>query len=799
MGNYNNGKFNLILSLRYNANGAERDLWKESMQKASELLYAATDGQQQLGKIFVCNNSTGGKNADAWLFQAAGTSSSNARIWQEFSHAQWMNDEKYKPFILVHEMGHYLYALGDEYKTSTGGSANCQGDANPPHNACIMERGWSEGDRFGDDGAGGAFVEGETTDFCCPDNHDLGTGDDDVANDTVQSTRHGESCWQTIVDTYPDVTLPDGIPDEDRPDDFDDIEWKELGQELRFVLVVDRSGSMSTDGAKPMEEAIYGSSFWADSALAGDFLGAVGFNHGTTSHPLTEILSDANRDAVAGFIADLFPSGTTAMGDALRKGMEMIQSAGDPSATQIIVLFSDGKHNTGEDPLDVIDELVEHGIRVYTVGFGPYVDEDRLTAIAEATGGRYYPIDSTLDMTAAEAEIRNTLINLSAEVRDDGGIVTSEAGILDEENSGEHKVWIEEDSEWATFAVSWRGPVPLDIQLFSPSGRHIDYTTTDPDVRYQYRGMPYRLIQIRRPEPGMWKYKLGLSKKEYKDGYTCGNQAISYNHYVFSDNQRVSFTLCSPRKRYGMGEPITVLGQASSGMILTGHKVSGHIIGPRGDTRSFELFDEPQKSELFRVKGCGVYSNVFLPDLPGLYTIVLTADNLAQKAIFTQAGDSEKKEQGKFLSRLHRIKRINQAPAFLRTSVLTVRVGPVPTRDGKVEPGVVKPGFEGKLRLKLKNIPWVPKLSRLYLGRGITVREVSSGFDDSPTFEIAVSKRAKPGFRDLVVATGDCRDKLEGALLIDGKEGKVGKIDKNLKYRPGWVMRQARRQVLKNM
>ena len=47
MGNYRDGKFNLILSLRYEADAVELELWHQAFQKASELLFTATDGQQQ--------------------------------------------------------------------------------------------------------------------------------------------------------------------------------------------------------------------------------------------------------------------------------------------------------------------------------------------------------------------------------------------------------------------------------------------------------------------------------------------------------------------------------------------------------------------------------------------------------------------------------------------------------------------------------------------------------------------------------------------------------------------------------
>jgi hypothetical protein len=42
-----------------------------SVARASALLFDATDGRHQLGTIFVCNNSSGGRNADAGTPTAA--------------------------------------------------------------------------------------------------------------------------------------------------------------------------------------------------------------------------------------------------------------------------------------------------------------------------------------------------------------------------------------------------------------------------------------------------------------------------------------------------------------------------------------------------------------------------------------------------------------------------------------------------------------------------------------------------------------------------------------------------------
>ena len=70
-----------------------------------------------------------------------------------------------------------------------------------------------------------------------------------------------------------------------------------------------------------------------------------------------------------------------------------------------IVLLSDGQNSAGTDPQDAARTAAQHGVKVYTVGFGTAegvligpeyggvmvrLDEDALRKIAEATGARYF-------------------------------------------------------------------------------------------------------------------------------------------------------------------------------------------------------------------------------------------------------------------------------------------------------------------------------------------------------------------------------------------------------------------------
>jgi len=233
-GNLSAGKFNLILSIRHNANATRLNEWQASFERASRLLFDATDGQHQFGTIYVCNNSTGGRNADGWLLEPDGTSmSATDALGNETAHMTLMGDERFKPFVIIHEFGHYGYGLYDEYQELHGpnGSEVCLGGTTA--NACIMEAGWWDGDRFGNAANGGSLVLGRVSKFCTPSNHESGN---DPAKDTEQQAIHGESCWETMEDKYPDLTVPAGAAVAAAPPGADPINWVVLTPEQRFML-----------------------------------------------------------------------------------------------------------------------------------------------------------------------------------------------------------------------------------------------------------------------------------------------------------------------------------------------------------------------------------------------------------------------------------------------------------------------------------------------------------------------------------------------------------------------------------
>jgi Ca-activated chloride channel family protein len=199
------------------------------------------------------------------------------------------------------------------------------------------------------------------------------------------------------------------------------------------VLVIDVSGSMFAQDVDPnrMEATKRAARDFVEKQPKGVKIGVVSFSDfaALVAPPTTE------RKQVLEAIARLRPQRGTNIGAGLQVALDAIsedQSAGDPAVTTgsptptpvasslsvppaSIVLVSDGQSNTGPDPLDVVNEATQAGVKVYTVGIGTpegtvlqiqgrnvftRLDEATLQAVAEQTGGQYFNAQTDTDLKA---------------------------------------------------------------------------------------------------------------------------------------------------------------------------------------------------------------------------------------------------------------------------------------------------------------------------------------------------------------------------------------------------------------
>ncbi len=105
--------------------------------------------------------------------------------------------------------------------------------------------------------------------------------------------------------------------------------------------------------------------------------------------------------------------GQTAIGDGLALSDYLLSRQATPTSRghQVVVLFPDGESNRGREPVDVLKEAKDAGIRVHVIGVDLEMDVKEkpavqmLMAAVEDAGGRYFSADSERDLIAASRTI----------------------------------------------------------------------------------------------------------------------------------------------------------------------------------------------------------------------------------------------------------------------------------------------------------------------------------------------------------------------------------------------------------
>ena len=227
-------------------------------------------------------------------------------------------------------------------------------------------------------------------------------------------------------------------------------------QEGTVILAIDVSGSMLAEDMKPnrMEAAKSAARAFVEKQSESVKIGVVSFSGDASivQSPTTD------KTLVIAAINRLRPQRATAIGRAILVSLDAIaenQGSEDdlpssilqpgqqqpgatprPTATPLpaylegqhssasIVLMSDGQNNQFPPPLDVIDQAVSRGVRVYTIGLGSAagaivrlqgravrtaLDEVTLKKIADLTDAKYFNANT-------EADLRTVYENLTTQL-----------------------------------------------------------------------------------------------------------------------------------------------------------------------------------------------------------------------------------------------------------------------------------------------------------------------------------------------------------------------------------------------
>lgn len=110
-------------------------------------------------------------------------------------------------------------------------------------------------------------------------------------------------------------------------------------------------------------------------------------------------------------LATLYPSGSTAIGYGMQKGITtLLHASARPYAAKTMVVMTDGMHNYGTDPVTVATSLVAtYNLTIHTVTFGAGADQARMQQVAAIGGGSHYHADDGAELKDVFEEIANNL------------------------------------------------------------------------------------------------------------------------------------------------------------------------------------------------------------------------------------------------------------------------------------------------------------------------------------------------------------------------------------------------------
>jgi hypothetical protein len=425
---------NFTMNLRFPATAAQMATLQNRITDMSHLMWDATEGQLRVGTVtFTCSEATLDV-ADYWVF--VNPIRSNSSVGTHLGvvgvdtgtlgvHINMAFDREGQVFF--HELGHLAFNLGDEYpekQTQCGGKGPCfDAGTATEQNHCIMQQNVSR------------------SEFCVSTNHDpirgnnvpcaLNPPDANGApcatrcehwNTTTmrfeassQHMRHGESCWETLRDEFPQLTMPAGLPATAEPGGWSAPAFVvNCTGTSTFVLVLDDSGSMAwsvkddfgevcdngtdddldgtvdeTDDCAESRMEFVQAAGRAILELAEDpdvKAGIVRFDStASAAQPIQPIAGNLAtlRDAVD----DLDPGTQTAIGLALNEAKVLLDA--DPATVDAKAAFiiTDGHSNTGPSPESAAAAYEAAGIRIYAIATGQASNSDTISDITANSAG----------------------------------------------------------------------------------------------------------------------------------------------------------------------------------------------------------------------------------------------------------------------------------------------------------------------------------------------------------------------------------------------------------------------------
>lgn len=620
-GNFTGGNFNFCVSVRFNATPTQLNQIKTAFSAGSQILADATDGQHKFGTISIVNNSGASTSSEYWVHPGSGRANATQgqygirgqHINMYFtSDFQNLNPPSGDAYTIAHEHAHHAYGVLDEYSGPSNPcttSTNCAESAPFPDTATLN---YSLMDNFFTRG-GRAFGSTYTlNEFDVASNFD-------PDQDTWQYAIHGKSVWEVIA-AHPkrSAAAPFTLP-VDTPPSAHTVNLIDGFGGMRVMLLLDRSGSMSLENRLSLAKSAASQflAYLGQDPTTQDAVGVASFdNSSTINYPLTTITNQSIISSAQAAVNAITLGGATNIGGGLLTALGQITGQSQRSCNEIIVLLTDGDHNTGTAPSAALPTIKDEKVTVFTVGLGTGIStsgQATLQNVANETGGKYFQVANPSDVVGLFSK-------LAAE--------TSGNGILQQAPSpiapGETKqipILVEAGVESIVFGITFPNTTDvLTLTLRSPSGGTITESQTSQSISF-FSGPNSKSFRILSPEEGLWTMQV-----------VAGNSTSgTFQSIVTARHNGVLLSASVKKDTLTYPEPVQLDAVPMfNGEPVVGASVTGIVTRPGGSQLPITLYDDGMTGgHGDQIANDGTYSgrfNAYNDD--GTYTFDLVVQNV---------------------------------------------------------------------------------------------------------------------------------------------------------------------------
>lgn len=520
------------------------------MTESSKLLFDLTDGQARFGRVTVFKNASTDRGY-IWL-KGSGNCAAYAGTWGFKSNRNIqapVSVMDLSPTCITHEFMHATFDILDEYR---GRGPNCGSVIEDiglqcPVNGgdvCIMSS-------FGSP----KLCWGQATALS------IVNGNHDVDHATEQSIcRNDRSCANQIAWAWPSTM---NAPAEIAPSGtYEDPTFNWPGAEKRAVLVLDRSGSMNSEGR--LTWLRLAALNVVETAENGEELGIVSYSNGASVDVDLAPLG-WDRSEYISAIDGLTASGNTNIGAGLQAAYDAIVGSGSITGQTGLILMTDGINNrpAGNAAADLEQKLTlllmnDVPVSVICRGEEAGLDE-QCSAIAartnsdyasESSGAYLMPIDF---MRFYESLVGRNLAHREAVILSPPKTKFVTSSLVDK------------GARSATFIVQISSPnTKVQFSVVSPSGKIFTGKAIT-------QGSFLRLFK---PEPGKWRIVV--------ESTGAGNSNALLQ--VFVENPKVAFPVSLRKSSVKANEPFTVCLRPILDDPLKNVVISGRVLLPDGKT-----------------------------------------------------------------------------------------------------------------------------------------------------------------------------------------------------------------------